>query len=377
MTKSSLPRVTSSSNAAGTWHAAFVDALPDAVIVIHAADGRVVTANTAALRLFNARFDAICGHHFSRLLPAYSTNETTPVEHRFRLTGELAETENFVDAEGQNILCDVVAVAVHDGDSELVVLHLRDVREREARRRALVAAERADAETEATISVSQKVERYMSHFSHELKTPLAVILSSSSMLERYYTRLSEPRRAEHFTRIQEQVRYLTELLDNLRFLSYLDSGQVALRRDDYDVIELLQETINSYAGHGQQPLFDVHTEGVISPLNMDGLLWRRIISNLISNAVKYGPHGGTVHISLSKRGEMLETRVSDHGPGLPPELETAGFELFRRGHNAGDTQGGGLGLTIAARCVALLNGRMTYETAPNAGAAFTVVVPAE
>ena len=94
--------------------------------------------------------------------------------------------------------------------------------------------------------------------------------------------------------------------------------------------------------------------------------------------MKYGPHGGTVHISLSKRRDgMLETRVSDHGPGLPPEMETAGIELFRRGHNAGETQGGGLGLTIAARCVSLLGGNMTYETAPNAGAAFTVVVPAE
>jgi hypothetical protein len=217
----------------------------------------------------------------------------------------------------------------------------------------------------------------MSHFSHELKTPLAVILSSSSMLERYYLRLSEHKRDEHFTRIQAQVRYLTELLDNLRFLSHLDSGQVTPRRDDYDAIELLQETINSYAGHTQHPLFDVHTDGVVSRVKMDGPLWRRAVSHLISNAVKYGPHGGTVHISLSRRGNTLETRVSDHGPGLPPELETAGFELFRRGHNAGDTQGGGLGLTIAARCISLLEGRMTYETAPNAGAAFTVVIPAD
>lgn len=377
MSKSSFQRAVSSSNAAGAWHTAFIDALPDAVIALDANDGRIVTVNSAALRLFNVRFDAICGQHFSHLLPSHSSNGMTPVERRFRVTGELAETETFVDSEGQDILCDVVATPVHDGDSDLVVLHLRDVREREARRRALIAAERADAQAEATATVSRTVERYMSHFSHELKTPLAVILSSSSMLERYYLRLSDSKREEHFTRIQAQVRYLTELLDNLRFLSHLDSGQVTPRRDDYDAIELLQETINSYAGHTQHPLFDVQTDGVVSRVKFDGPLWRRAVSHLISNAVKYGPHGGTVHISVSRRDGTLETRVSDHGPGLPPELESAGFELFRRGHNAGDTQGGGLGLTITARCVSLLEGRMTYETAPNAGAAFTVVIPAD
>jgi PAS domain S-box-containing protein len=378
MTNSSFHRAASPGNAAGNWHTAFIDALPDAVIALDAADGRIITVNSAALRLFNTRFDAICGQHFSRLLPAHSVTSATPVDRRFRLTGELAETETFVDADGQELVCDAVAIPVRDGDTDLVVLHLRDVREREARRRAVIDAERAAAEAETAATLGRSVDRYMSHFSHELKTPLAVILSSSSMLERYYLRLSEAKRDEHFTRIQSQVRYLTELLDNLRFLSQLDSGQVTPRRDDYDALELLEETINSYAGHVQQPLFDVRSDGPVSRLHMDGPLWRRIVAHLISNAVKYGPHGGTVHISLSKRGDgTLETRVTDHGPGLPPDLESGAFELFRRGHNAGDTQGGGLGLTIAARCVSLLGGSMTYESAAHSGAAFTVVVPAE
>src|SRR5690606_24921979 len=117
--------------------------------------------------------------------------------------------EVFVDTDGAQILCDVVAIPVRDGDADLVVLHLRDVREREARRRALAEAEHSAAEAEAKASFSRIVDQYMSHFSHEMKTPLAVILSSSSMLDRYYTRLSEHRREEHFTRIQSQVRYLT------------------------------------------------------------------------------------------------------------------------------------------------------------------------
>src|SRR5690606_11107118 len=118
------------------------------VIAIDAEDGRVVTANPAALQLFNTRFDALCGQHFSLLLPPHSVSDKTPVERRFRLTGELAETETFVDAEGGDILCDVVAIPVRDGDAQLVLLHLRDVREREARRRALIEAERAVTESE-------------------------------------------------------------------------------------------------------------------------------------------------------------------------------------------------------------------------------------
>ena len=377
MTNSS-PQRAASSNAAGGWHAAFVDALPDAVIAIAVNDGRILTANPAALRLFSTRFDALCGQHFSCLLPSHSVNSATPVGRRFRLTGELAETEVFVDANGADILCDAVAMPVQDGDTELAVLHLRDVREREARRRALIEAEREAAEAEVTGTLSQAVDQYMSHFSHEMKTPLAVVLSSSSMLERYYPRLSDQKREEHFSRIQAQVRYLTELLDSLRFLSQLDSRQVVPRHDQYDIVELLEELIHNYTSHPQQPMFDVQAEGGVSRLILDGMLWRRSISQLISNAVKYGPHGGTIHVLLNKRPDgTLETRVSDHGPGLPPEFETGGFELFRRGRNAGDTQGGGLGLTIAARCVELLGGHLTYEIAPNAGAAFTVIIPVE
>jgi signal transduction histidine kinase len=268
-------------------------------------------------------------------------------------------------------------VLVREGDRELAVLHLRDVRAREAARRAYLDAEHEAAEAEKAGSVIQAVDQYMSHVSHELKTPLAVILSSSSMLERYYLRLSDTKREEHFSRIQAQVRYLTEFLDNLRFLSHLESGQIAVRRDEFDAAELLQEMVNSYAGHQQEPLFDVQTSGAVGKLYIDGALWRRIMLHLLSNAVKYGPRGGTVHISVARRDAMLEARISDHGPGLPAELRPVTFDVFQRGSNSYETQGGGLGLAITARCVSLLGGTISYETATDAGTTFTVLVPVE
>jgi PAS domain S-box-containing protein len=358
------------------WHAAFVDALPDAVLVFRTDSGRIVTANPAAARMFGYDPRALPGMHFSGLLPPLTSNPNTSIARRFPLGGHLAEAEIFCNADGDELLCDTLVVPMRAGADELVALHLRDVRTREDSRAARSEEQHAAAEAAYDDGVARALDRYMSHVSHELKTPLAVILSSSSMLERYYLRLSDAKREEHFARIQAQVRYLTEYLDNLRFLNHLDSGQVQVRRDDCDAAELLQEIVGAYAGHPQGPLFDVQTGGSVSRLSIDGGLWRRIVSHLVSNAVKYGPRGGTVRVSVTNRDDgLLETRVTDRGSGLPAEFRTVAFEAFRRGPNSAETQGGGLGLAIAGRCAALHGGSLAFEAAPDIGTTFTLLLP--
>ncbi len=378
MTEPLSSRAAPSLPVTGGWQAAFVDALPDALLAFDMDSGRVVSANPAATRLFGYDAAALPGMHFSSLLPPLTSNPNTPIGRRFPLTGTVAEAEVFCTAGGEEFPCDMLITSVGDGSSQLAVVHLRDVRAREAERTARLEAERKSFENARAESVIRAVDQYMSHVSHELKTPLAVILSSSSMLERYYLRLSDSKREEHFARIQSQVRYLTEFLDNLRFLSHLDSGQVPVRRDECDVAELLQEIVNGYAGHVQAPLFDVQTGGAVGRLYMDGGLWRRIIMHLVSNAVKYGPRGGTVHVSITRRDDgMLETRIGDHGPGLSAEYRAVAFEVFQRGPNTHDTPGGGLGLAIAARCAALQGGTISYNSAPDTGTVFTVLLPVE
>lgn len=369
MPKSRSQRATSASSTAGSWHTAFFDALPDAILVCDASNGRIVAANPAALRLFNSPSDALIGQHFSHLIPIDTVDESTPLARCFPLTGQLAEAQTWVASDGTPLLCDVVGMTIPDGDRSLAALHLRDLRARQTRLSAL-----SDA-LEAGIAerVNRTVDHYMSYFSHELKTPLAVILSSSSMLESYYARLSEHKRAEHFTRIQLQVRYLTDLLDNLRFLCLLDSGQVSTQREHYHAGTHLQEIIHSYGGHAQRPQFEVAADERAQTLYMDGRLWRRIVCQLISNAVKYGSYGGTIQIMVKKRPDgMLETQVRDYGPGLPPGFEIRDFNLSQN-----DRPEGGLGLMIASRCALLAGGQLSYEANGDAGTTFTVVIPAD
>lgn len=355
------------------WQAAYFDVTSDAILALDVETGQVVGGNTAFYQLFGTSEAALRGVHFSALLPPATTNPNTPVGRRFPLTGSVAEGQVFRHTDGSDVVCDVLVTAVRRPPMELAVLHLRDARPREAQLQRRLEADRAEhAET-----VVRAIEQYMAHVSHEFRTPLAVILSSSSMLERYYARLNESRREEHFTRIQMQVKYLTDFLDNLRFLSRLNANQIAPRPDLTDVRGLLQEMVNEFAGYHPPPRIETTFAGALDSVMLDGGLWRRALLPVIQNAVKYGPQDGVVRISLRRTDTTLETIVSDSGPGLPVEYLSQPFEVFRRGENARETHGGGLGLAIASRCATLLGGTLTFETHSGVGTSFTLIVPVE
>ncbi|MBK8137801.1 MAG: PAS domain-containing sensor histidine kinase [Chloroflexi bacterium] len=362
-----------STDSAAAWLGAYFNATPDVLLVLDVRTGIIRGANPAASRLLGYAPDSLPGMHFSALLPPNTASANTPLGRRFPLGGEVSESQLFHTAGGAEVPCDVQMTAL--AESEQAVLHLRDVSPREAMRHARSEADRAAMTTAKTDDVIRGIEQYMSHVSHELRTPMAVILSSSSMLERYYARLDEAKRAEHFSRIQAQIRYLTEFLDNLRYLSRLNAGQVRAQPDPTDITTAIHDLLAEFASDPQHPHFGLTLEGGTAAVKIDPTLWRRALQPVIQNAVRYGPFGATVEVTVIRRYDSLEVTVTDHGPGLPAEYLPAVFEVFRRGENAREINGGGLGLAIASRCAALMGGTLTFETQAGAGTSFTLSVP--
>jgi PAS domain S-box-containing protein len=218
--------------------------------------------------------------------------------------------------------------------------------------------------------------RFVSMVSHEFRTPLTSIVSSSELLEYYLDYMDAGQKGKHFDKIRGAIQYMTQLLDDTLILGRAEAGRLRVNPQPLDLEQLYQAILGEVQpGAGPGIRFVCHTTGDCSSVLLDDKLLHHILSNLLSNAAKYSPRGGTVSVEIHCDGEQTTIRVSDEGIGIPrPDREHL-FEPFHRGENVGNIKGTGLGLAIAQRAVNLHNGTISVESEVGVGTTFTVTIP--
>lgn len=219
-------------------------------------------------------------------------------------------------------------------------------------------------------------ERFISLVSHEFRSPLAVMFSSTQLLQRYADRIAPEKRVKYIKDIENQIRYMNGLLDNVLILGKAKAGKIEfdptphdLEAFCHDILEQIQVT--DQVGHR----FLYNVQGELHEVLIDERLLRHILVNLLSNAVKYSPAGTTVRLEITRRGHEGIFRVSDTGIGIPEEDQKRLFEPFHRAGNARDIDGTGLGLTIVKQAVEVHNGTILCESATGVGTTFIVRLP--
>lgn len=224
--------------------------------------------------------------------------------------------------------------------------------------------------------LSQLKSRIVATVSHEYRTPLTTILSSTEMLQRYSDRLTPEKKQTHFQRVKQSVEHLTNLVNDMIFIEQAETQALEFNPTPVNVEELLGEAIEAV-----RPKFTgKHTLNLICPnecdrVVLDGNLLRLILDNLLSNAIKYSPEGGLIEVELSPQAQEIRLRVSDEGIGIPPDDQGKLFKAFYRASNIGITPGVGLGLVIVKECVELHQGRVEVESEVGAGTTFTIILP--
>jgi PAS domain S-box-containing protein len=217
--------------------------------------------------------------------------------------------------------------------------------------------------------------RFVTLASHEFRTPLTTILSSSFLLESYTGEKYEREKATHIGRIKRSVKILTEMLNDFLSLGRLEEGEIKTRSEEVDLREFLEELVKELESlkRSNQVLKVRHTgqDFVIT----DKQLVRNIIYNLASNAFKYTHHDDEVCVDLEVVNNALTVRVTDHGMGIPPEEQNYIFKRFYRAQNVTNIQGTGLGLNIVRKYVNLLNGSIEFSSNEQDGTVFTVTIP--
>jgi len=217
---------------------------------------------------------------------------------------------------------------------------------------------------------------FVTQASHEFRTPLAVILACCNALQRYGTRMAPEQQSRRLTKIQGSVRHMTELIEDVLILGHADSGKLDCVREPVDVDALCQEIVADVQATTPETHRIVLRSAVGGErIMLDAKLLRQILRNLLTNAVKYSPGGGTVQLDSSRHERAVTFRVTDQGIGIPAEDRATLFEPFHRGGNVGKIPGSGLGLAITAKAVGLHGGTIAVESVPGGGTSFVVRLP--
>jgi PAS domain S-box-containing protein len=231
--------------------------------------------------------------------------------------------------------------------------------------------------------------------SHEFRTPLTAISSSTDLLQRYRSRLSEEKQQTHLHRIKSAVQRMTQMLNDILLMSEAEAGKLQFNPAPLNLIQFcrhLVEDVQPTAKEQQVIHFTYRSDGTLAGQDSDEIektrfdflsglaawdekLLRQILSNLLSNALKYSPEGSTVQFDLTAKNDRVIFQIQDQGIGIPPADQSLLFEAFHRANNVGTIQGTGLGLAIVKQCVDLHRGEITFTSEVGKETTFIVILP--
>jgi PAS domain S-box-containing protein len=221
-------------------------------------------------------------------------------------------------------------------------------------------------------------DEFLATLSHELRNPLGAIASAVAALER---RTGAEEAAARLRKIiHRQTQHLARLVDDLLDVARATAGKIPLDRQPIDLSEVASACVRSLreSGRARRHRVTFRAESVV--VSGDATRLAQIITNMLDNAVKFTPSGGSVDVDVWREGQDALLRVSDTGLGINPEMLPRVFELFAQAEQPMDRSVGGLGigLTLSRRLVEMLGGTIAASSeGPGRGAQFTVRLPVE
>lgn len=214
--------------------------------------------------------------------------------------------------------------------------------------------------------------RFVSVASHEFRTPLSTILSSAFLMSKYTQGEDQPKRDRHIERIVSSVNLLTGMLNDFMSVGKIQEGKIVVKYEDMNIHEqtgfITSETGTSLKA--DQELKYYHTGKKI--VRSDATLYRHILTNLISNAIKFSGEGSVIEVFTEGYEDSYVLRVKDYGMGISEEEQKHLFKRFFRGANVLNIQGAGLGLHIVAQYAELMNATVKCISTLGKGTEFIV-----
>jgi signal transduction histidine kinase len=356
----------------------------DNALVVADESGRVIFANAASERILGQAAPAL-GQHITEALRESGHHQLAS------LVDELGARQAAREADdvplSREIVCDNPHAANSDGNS--TEEQHTDVARRvlSANVTLLAGAERPLGQMLVVADVTAQRELdnlksdFVSYVAHELRTPLTTILGYASLLEEDTGEYTISVRGEMASAIMRHCRRLNRMISELLDVSRIEAGrQLSLRLAAVDLVALCEGVLDGIRAsfnnsQNLQLIFEAEQRALYVCADADRL--EQIVTNLVSNAVKYSPDGGTVTLRLKEKTQKVEMSVQDTGMGMSPEQQSQLFQKFYRTPDAvaRGINGTGLGLFLVRQLVEAQEGTVSVQSERGAGTTFCVTLP--
>jgi signal transduction histidine kinase len=338
---------------------------------------RLVLEHDFAVILLDVYMPGMNGFETAGLIRQRRKSAHTPIIFITAFADEMHTAQGYSMGAVDYILSPVVPEILRTKVKVFVDLYrmTQQVKRHADERVALAQEQAARAAAEENV---RRMNEFLAMLSHELRNPLAPIRNAIQLLRGRSVREADV--PSLYEMIDRQVQHLTHLVDDLLDLSRITRGKIHLQMERVAVGDVVARAVET-----SRPLIDARKHALAvavppEPLYVRGDLVRlaQLLSNLLNNAAKYTEEGGHIFVGVERRDAMATFRVRDNGIGIPREMLSSIFELFKQVDRSLDrSQGGlGIGLTLVHKLVGLHGGRVeAFSGGPNQGSEFVVHLP--
>jgi PAS domain S-box-containing protein len=371
-----------------------LEAAPDAILEVNP-DGQIMLLNEAAERIFGYSRGELLGQNVEMLVPAAMRGGHSQHRDSYAHHPKTRPMGTGLELQGQRKDGSLFPVEISlspnwiDGSLH-VIASVRDITERklvEDRIRTLREQYTAEltAKNEQLEARNQEVERanrlkneFLASMSHELRTPLHTIIGFSELLTEQLEGPLNNKQQRFIGHILQDARHLLELINEILDISKIESGRMELKYEEFDFARCIDEVLAGIRQHALVKNISLENRNLFQGnLYADRVRVKEIFYNLLNNAVKFTPEGGTVWVESTADSKYLQVLVCDTGIGIPENEQSAIFDKFYQIENPIGRvhEGTGLGLAITKHLVEIHQGSINVESYPGRGSKFKVMFP--
>ncbi len=355
---------------------AILESALDCVITINE-QGHIVEFNPAAEHTFGYRRSEVLGEKMAELVvPALFRDQHYQGLAHYMATGQGPVLGKRIElramhADGTEFPVEISITPIEIDERRLFTAYLRDITERKKGEEALREAR------DAAEAASRFKSEFLASMSHEIRTPMTAIVGYADLLARQTN--DPPQQQEWSTMLRRSADYLLALVNDVLDLSKIEAGQIDLHFEATELSAIIDDVVSLFRPAAKEKLLELHVEflgRVPRLINVDGIRFKQILVNLVSNAIKFTEQGSVrIQVRLIDSdlpgNVRLAISVIDTGLGIKPETLDRLFEPFTgaKWHEFGGT---GLGLTISRHFARLLSGDIDVQSAVGKGSTFTL-----
>jgi PAS domain S-box-containing protein len=304
--------------------------------------GRIVSWNTGAEYLLGYSEEEVVGQHFSIFFTPEDQEDGRPDrELQQAVAAGSASNNNWtVRKDGSRFWAEGATYPLRDGDLRGYVTIFRDLSERKQ------LEEELRARAEALVENDRRRNEFLAMLGHELRNPLAPIVTSLTVLRQEKT--TSPLVEQARTIMERQANHLVRLVDDLLDVARITKGRVELRKERVELNDLIDRAVEAV---GPLVANQRHELSVSAPrgklwLDVDPARIQQVLVNLLTNACKYTPAQGAIRLTVHREGDQVAISVKDNGVGITPEVLPKVFDLFTQSERTLARSEGGLGIGL-------------------------------